>query len=72
MRRVSVLIILLALTASIFLSGCSTLVETPEARNRRYKQITNLQMKMLVEDWDYFWMYERSSSASQWHPWVGI
>ena len=72
MRRVVVLTILLALTASVVLSGCSTLVETPQARNRRYKQVTDLQMKMAVEDWDYLWLYERNASTTQWHPWVGI
>ena len=72
MRRIALMMILLALTASFMLGGCATLVETPEERHRRIMHITDLQMKMLVEDWDYFWLYERSSGMTQWHPWAGI
>ncbi len=70
MKRLLVLIVLLA--GCFLTSGCATLVENPQARKRRLSQITELQMKMLVEDWDYFWLYERNAGTTQWHPWVGL
>lgn len=65
------LLIVAALMLATFLPGC-TLVEDCSERNRRICGITELQMKMAVEDWDYFWLYDHSTGMTQWHPWVGI
>jgi len=71
MRRFILVTFLIAVAASFLMTGC-TMTETPNARNRRIKQITDLQMRMLIEDWDYLWLYDRSTGMTQWHPWVGI
>jgi len=62
------------LLAVVFLSGlgCATVTESTGDRTRRISQISDLQMRMLVEDWDYFWLFERNSTLTSWHPWVGI
>lgn len=65
------LMLLLVLVAGCLMPGC-TMTETAAQRNRRVSQITDLQMRMLVEDWDYLWLYEHNTQMSQWHPWVGI
>jgi hypothetical protein len=69
MKRLSILLVILL--GSFFLSAC-TVVETASERRRRQVHISKLQMKMLVEDWDYFWLMERNTALTQWHPWIGI
>ena len=80
-RMMKRLLVFLVLLASFFLiPGCAnmreefgaTVAENRDARKRRISQISDLQMKMLAEDWDYFWLFERNSALTQWHPWVGI
>ena len=68
MKKLAMVLILLAGT---LMCGCSTLTETPPERNRRIALQNDLQMKMLVEDWDTFWLQEHVSSLSRWHPYVG-
>jgi len=65
------LIIVLAFCMGIFLAGCTPTEDIPE-RHRRIAQITDLQLKMAVEDWDWLWLYERNAGTTQWHPWIGI
>jgi len=65
------LILLLVLLGVLTSTGC-TLTETAAERRRRTYQITNLQMRMMVEDWDYIWLYDHNTQMTQWHPWVGI
>ena len=70
MKNLTILVVIF-LIAGFLVSGC-TLTETAAERRRRINQITELQMKMLVEDWDYFWLVERNTRTTQWHTWVGI
>ncbi len=58
------------IVAGSFLIGC-TVTETAQERNVRLKQVTDLNSRMLVEDWDTFWLYDNNSRLSQWHPYVG-
>ena len=70
-KLLSLSILCLAMFFTGALAGC-TVTETQAQRNTRLKSITDLQMRMLVEDWDYLWLYERSSGMTQWHTRVGI
>jgi len=63
--------IVLILLAQIVLSGCHGLVDDYSARKRRIHEISDLQWRMLVDDSDYFWLLDRSSTLTQWHPHVG-
>ena len=65
------LCIVLILLVGSFLSGCAGLVDTKADRKRRIRHITDLQMRMLVDDVDYFLLIDQSSSLSKYHPRVG-
>jgi len=70
MKQLLVLLVLCLAVASI-LAGCNGVVDTYDDRVRRYKQINNFQTRMIVDDWDYIWLYERSSNLSEWNPRIG-
>jgi outer membrane protein assembly factor BamE (lipoprotein component of BamABCDE complex) len=53
------------------LSGCSGVGDSYSDRLRRGKHINDLQTRMLVDDWDYFWLYEHNTYLSEWYPRVG-
>jgi uncharacterized protein YceK len=60
------LVVLLVLLAAACLAGCG-LVDTYEQRKRRYRTITKYHARMIVDDWDYFWLAERPSYLTYWH-----
>jgi len=77
MKKLLVLIVLLWIGLGMTAGGCAskqpfTVAETADEVQRRDARITNLQLRMLLEDWDYFWLYDRSVQLSRWHTWVGI
>lgn len=63
-------LLVLVVLAAAFFAGC-TPTETFQERNRRICEITDINLRMAVEDWDHIWLYDRSSQLSQWHPHVG-
>ena len=65
------MLLVIVMAGSFLFSGCG-LTDSRAERSRRIEQITELQMKMLVDDWDYLWLYERNSRMSEWHYRVGI
>ena len=66
------LLILLFVCLANLLVGCEGMVDTYPERKLRYKQINDLQTRMLVDDWDYVWLYNRSSNMTFWHPRTGL
>ncbi|HAU38490.1 MAG TPA: hypothetical protein DCX07_12345 [Phycisphaerales bacterium] len=64
------LALLLVLLAGSFLTGCGV-VDSGGDRMRRVGQINDIQARMAVDDWDYFWLYERDSRLTEWHSRVG-
>jgi hypothetical protein len=48
--------------------GCPGLVDTPHERALRYALITDINCKEAVDDWDFFWLYDRQSDMSYWNP----
>ncbi len=71
MKKISLLLALCVL-AGVMLSGCSGTVASGTERWRRYEQIRDINTRQLVDDWDYFWLYERSPMTTPWHVWVGM
>lgn len=67
MKKLAVMLVLMAGT---FMSGC-TLTETASERHRRILPQKDIEARQFVEDWDYFWLQERNSQLTQWHPYVG-
>ena len=69
MKKLAIVVVMFF---GMFLTGCgNTLVETWPERCDRLQLQENLEAKMIAEDWDYFWLQERCSHLSQWHPLVG-
>ena len=65
------LIVFVLILGTLTITGC-TVTETAVMRERRLDQITDLQFRMLIEDWDYFWLYDRNTATTPWNTWVGI
>ncbi len=59
------LLVLLVVLAGACLAGCG-LVDSQQERKRRYKTIVQLQSRMIVDDWDYFWLADKPSYLSPW------
>lgn len=64
------LCILAVLCLSFLFVGC-TLVDSPSQRTRMHSLAFDLQSRAMVQDWDYFWLMERNTYMTQWHPRVG-
>jgi hypothetical protein len=69
MRR---LLMLLVVCAASYLTGCGcpSTVQTADERNRRIDEMVKLQSRQIVDDWDYFWLCDKSTRLSQWDVWV--
>ena len=52
------------------LIGCTT-GETAIEHNRRYALQGDVQMRLLVEDWDEFWLIGQSSRLTRWSSRLG-
>ena len=62
MKRLLMLLVVWALTVG----GCG-MVDTYRQRENRYLNITGFQARQAVDDWDYFWLYDRPSRLTEWH-----
>jgi hypothetical protein len=62
--------ILLVLLLAVTLTGC-TVMESPADRGRRYANITEMNLRMMGDDWDTIWLYDHNSRLSRWHPYLG-
>jgi len=70
MKKILLLLAVLVCVTTL-MSGCEGMADSYSDRMRRYKHIDDLQTRMLVDDWDYFWLYERNTYLSEWYPRVG-
>ncbi|MFW6061922.1 MAG: hypothetical protein ACOC93_03855 [Planctomycetota bacterium] len=64
------LLILAVLGLALLQPGC-TLTDSFDERMQRVDNIHYLQSRMLVDEWDYFWLYERASRLTPWRITVG-
>ena len=64
-------LLILFLLLGNLLCGCSGLVDSSTDRKHRYKQIADLNWRMAMDDLDYFLLFDRSSSLTQYHPHLG-
>jgi len=67
------LLIAAVLVLCTFVVGCNCpgLVDTRAERRNRQELIVNLNTRMMVDDWDFFWLMDRNSYLTYWHPRVG-
>ncbi len=49
------------------LAGCATMSESAEEHDRRVRQQTALQMRMLADDLDAVFLLDHSSKLTDWH-----
>lgn len=66
MKKLSILLALCVL-AGVVMSGCSGTVDSGTERWRRYQQIWDIERRQAADDWDYFWLLDRSSRMTLWH-----
>ena len=55
------------LSVLILVGGCQTITRDKEQQIRKYSRIADLNRRMLAEDWDTFWLLNRSSHLTRWH-----
>ena len=60
------LLVFLILLAAVVLSGCGV-VHTYAERERRFRTTTELQARMIVDDFDSIWLYDRPSYLTYWY-----
>jgi hypothetical protein len=56
----------LAVALLIGITGCETAVRSEGQRAAHQRRIAENDMKLLVEDWDTFWLLDRPSHLSKW------
>ena len=49
---------------SLAATGTQGLIDSTYQRNRRIRYINNVQTRMLTDDWDMVWLYDRSSKLT--------
>ncbi|MFP4054077.1 MAG: hypothetical protein ACLFV7_09460 [Phycisphaerae bacterium] len=70
MKKMLILTLLVA-CVGVFASGCAGLGHNADEREVRREHIWKAQQRMLVDDWDYFWLHDRSSALTSWNFKVG-
>jgi len=56
------------LTALAALTGCNGMVRDYEERKNMYAQTIDSDLRQLVDDWDNFWLADRSHSRlTEWY-----
>ena len=65
-------LILVVICLGMMMAGCATLVNSPEERDRRIHHIWSTETRMIVDDWDAFWLVDRNTRTTRYHPRVGI
>ena len=58
---------LLMVLAGLCLTGCGLVNKSYDQRERRYQNITNLQARMIVDDFDTFWLADRPTYLTYWY-----
>ncbi|MFP4356144.1 MAG: hypothetical protein ACLFUJ_13565 [Phycisphaerae bacterium] len=72
MKNLLLWTLLLTCLAGVCLTGCDGTAYTYEERMVRAKMINEYNFRQFVDDWDYFWLYDRNLRGSQWHPRIGM
>ena len=66
-------LMVLTILAACLMQGCAmeSTVDSSHEVQHRFSQITDLQMRMLVEDINTFWLLERNTKLSYWQAHIG-
>jgi hypothetical protein len=64
MRKCVLLTLIFGL--SVF-AGCGAgVVKTPDERMNTYRQVLNMDMRQLADDWDTLWLADRQYRLTRW------
>ena len=59
--------LLLGLLAGLaFASGCATVTKTREENLATYRQIADLDVRQIGDDWNLIWMADRQTRLTRW------
>lgn len=53
--------------AAMACGGCATMTRTGEENARMQRQIVNLEMRQIADDWNYVWLADRQPRLTKWH-----
>lgn len=68
MKKLGIVLVLLLVG---LLAGCRTPAESADERSLRIDQISQQQWRMFVDDWDYFWLLDRTTRLTRYHVEIG-
>jgi hypothetical protein len=70
-KKICLLVVLAAVLGGM-LGGCTgNPGQTGAERSLRIRQIFATEVKMFADDWDYFWLVDRSTRLTPWHVEIG-
>ncbi len=49
------------------LAGCATVSKTPEENLTTQRQIAELDLRQVADDWNLIWLADRQSRLTRWH-----
>lgn len=68
MRKIARTTLATVVIASAFvITGCESTTHSGEQQMKKYGRITEVNRKLLVDDFDKFFMLERNSRLGMWH-----
>ncbi len=65
------LIVLMLLSLTILVTGC-TMTETCAEAHQRRMNIVDVQMREMAEDWDTLWLMDKPSELTPYHVRSGL
>ncbi len=48
-------------------TGCATVAKTPAENSAVHRQIFELDVRQMGDDWNLIWMADRQSRLTKWH-----
>lgn len=66
MRRALLLGLLAGLGLGLA-AGCATVTMTPEENLRHTRQVFELDLRELADDWNYVWLTDRQCRLTRWY-----
>lgn len=57
----------LAMLAGLILTGCQTMTRNEEQHARQYDRVSDINERLLAEDFDAIMLFDKPSTLSRWH-----
>ncbi len=66
-RAMKKLLVLTILFAAMFIAGCGLADMNYDQRENRYRNKLAMDARMMIDDFDYFWLVDRPSRLTYWY-----